>query len=102
MKSKGATNLGTFGYGISPTSTRAAIGAADSMKHAGGKAGLVDTSIPFGSVDFTSIALTAKQDGINAIIPTMDGNSNYALQEALEQTGTGRRSRCSLPVMSPA
>jgi ABC-type branched-subunit amino acid transport system substrate-binding protein len=87
MKSKGATNLGTFGYGISPTSTRAAIGAADSMKHAGGKAGLVDTSIPFGSVNFTSIALTAKQDGINAIIPTMDGNSNYALQEALEQTG---------------
>jgi branched-chain amino acid transport system substrate-binding protein len=87
LKARGGTVLGSFGYGISPTSTRAAIGAADSMKHAGGQAGLVDTSIPFGSVDFTSIALTAKQDKVNAIIPTMDGNSNYALQEALEQTG---------------
>ncbi len=47
----------------------------------------MNTSIPFGSVDFTSIALTAKQDGVNAIAPEMDSNSNYALAEALEQAG---------------
>src|SRR5580704_13598676 len=64
IKSKGGSVIGTFGYGISPTSTRAAIGAADSMKAAGGSVGLVDTSITFGSVDFTSTALTAKQDHV--------------------------------------
>ena len=88
MKSKGATVLGSFGYGISPTSTRAAIGAADSFERFGGKVGLLNTTIPFGSVAFTSIALTAKQNHVDAIFPAMDGNSNYALQQALEQGGT--------------
>jgi ABC-type branched-subunit amino acid transport system substrate-binding protein len=87
VKSKGGSVLGAFGYGISPTSTRAAIGAADSVKHAGDSVGLLDTTVPFGSVAFTSQALSAKQDHVNAIIPTMDGNSNYALQTALEQAG---------------
>jgi branched-chain amino acid transport system substrate-binding protein len=87
LKTKGATVLGAFGYGISPTSTRAAIAAGKSFEHVGGKVGLLDTSIPFGSVEFTSTALSAKQDGVNAILPAMDGNSNIALQEALEQGG---------------
>ena len=87
LKSKGATVLGAFGYGISPTSTRAAAGAGDSFQHAGGKLGLLDTSIPFGSVAFSAVALDAKNHGVNAIIPAMDGNSNDALQEALEQSG---------------
>lgn len=87
LKSKGGTVVGTFGYGISPTSSRAAISAADSFKHAGGKVGLLDTSIPFGTVDFGSIALNAKQHGVNTIAPAMDSNSNYALQTALVQAG---------------
>lgn len=87
FKKFGATKLGTYGYGISPSSSRAAIQTGDSFTHAGGKTVVVNTSIPFGSVDFTSIALTAKQDGVNAIAPEMDANSNYALAEALEQAG---------------
>jgi ABC-type branched-subunit amino acid transport system substrate-binding protein len=87
LKSKDATVLGTFGYSISPTSTRAAVGAADSFQHVGGKVGLLDTAIPFGSVSFTPNALTAKQHGVNAIIPVMDGNSNIALEQAMEQGG---------------
>jgi len=87
IKHFGGTVLGAYGYGISPSSSRAAIATGQSFHHAGGKVGVVDTSIPFGSVDFTSIALTAKQDGVNALAPEMDDNSNYALAEALEQAG---------------
>jgi branched-chain amino acid transport system substrate-binding protein len=87
LKAHGGTVLGSYGYGISPSSARAAIATGDSFKHAGGKVGVVDTSIPFGSVAFTSIALAAKQAGINAMVPAMDANSNYALAEALSQAG---------------
>jgi len=87
LKSHGGSVIGTYGYGISPSSARAAVQSADSFKHAGGKVGLIDTAIPFGSVAFTGTALTAKQDGVNAIVPGMDSNSNYALAAALKEAG---------------
>jgi branched-chain amino acid transport system substrate-binding protein len=87
LKAHGGTVIGSYGYGISPSSARATIATADSFKDAGGKVGVVNTSIPFGSVAFTSIALAAKQAGINAMVPAMDANSNYALAEALKQAG---------------
>jgi branched-chain amino acid transport system substrate-binding protein len=87
LKSRGATVLGTYGYGISPSSSRAAIATAQSFQHAGGKVGVLNTSVPFGGVDFTANALSAKQAGINAMVPAMDTNSNYALATALKQDG---------------
>ncbi len=54
---------------------------------AGGKVGVLDTTVPFGGVDFTSTALVAKQHNINALIPALDNNSNYALATALKQAG---------------
>ena len=87
LKAHGGTVIGTYGYGISPSSTRAAIAEADSFKYAGGKVGVLDTSVPFGSVAFTSVALVAKQHGVNAIMPGLDANSDYALAEALEEAG---------------
>ena len=87
LKSHGATVLGAYGYGISPSSSRAAVANADSFKHAGGKVGVLDTSIPFGSVAFTNQALVAKQNHVNAIFPGLDSNSNYALATALKQAG---------------
>jgi branched-chain amino acid transport system substrate-binding protein len=87
LKEFGGTSIGAYGYGISPSSSRAAISTADSFKDAGGKIGIVDTSVPFGGVAFGSAALSAKQAGINALAPEMDSNSNYALAEALEQAG---------------
>jgi branched-chain amino acid transport system substrate-binding protein len=87
IKHFGGSVLGAYGYGISPSSSRAAIATGDSFTHEGGKTAVVNTSIPFGSVDFTSVALTAKQDGVNSLSPEMDSNSNYALAEALEQSG---------------
>lgn len=87
LKAHGGTVLGSYGYGISPSSNRAATATADSFEHAGGTVGVLDTSVPFGGTDFTAAALTAKQKGINAMVPAMDANSNYALATALQQEG---------------
>jgi branched-chain amino acid transport system substrate-binding protein len=87
LKAHGATTLGTYGYGISPSSSRAAIQTADSFKHAGGKVGVLNTTVPFGGVTFTSDALVAKQNHIDALSPEMDNNSNFALATALQQAG---------------
>jgi branched-chain amino acid transport system substrate-binding protein len=87
LKQHGGTVLGTYGYGISPSSSRAAIQTADSFKHAGGKVGVLNTTVPFGGVSFTADALVAKQDHVNSLAPEMDNNSNFALAEALEQAG---------------
>jgi branched-chain amino acid transport system substrate-binding protein len=87
LKQHGGTVLGSYGYGISPSSTRAAISTADAIKDAGGKVGVLDTTVPLGGVDFTSAALVAKQNNINAMVPAMDNNSNYALATALKQAG---------------
>ena len=87
LKAHGATVLGSYGYSISPSSSRAAIGTGQSFEHAGGTVGVLDTTVPFGSVDFTSTALVAKQKGINAMVPALDNNSNYALATSLTQAG---------------
>jgi branched-chain amino acid transport system substrate-binding protein len=87
LKAHGATVLGTYGYGISPSSSRAAIQTGDSFLHAGGKVGVLNTTVPFGGVDFTADALAAKQAHVNALSPEMDNNSNFALAEALSQAG---------------
>jgi branched-chain amino acid transport system substrate-binding protein len=87
LKKLGGTVLGAYGYGISPSSSRAATATALSFEHAGGKVGVLDTTVPFGAVNFTTDALIAKQHGVNALSPAMDNNSNYALATALEQAG---------------
>ena len=87
MKSKGATTVGSYGYSISPTSLHSAIGTAKSAQVVGMKVGVLDTSIPFGGVDFTTEALTAKSKKVDAIYGSMDNNSNFALSAALKQAG---------------
>jgi branched-chain amino acid transport system substrate-binding protein len=87
FKSKGATTLGSYGYGISPSSARSAVGTADSFQRAGGKVGVLDTSVPFGSVEFTPAALTAKSHHVDAIYAGMDNNSNFALATAYKDAG---------------
>ncbi len=87
LKSHGGTVIGTYGYGISPQSAAAARGAAESFQDAGGKVGVENTTIPIGGTNFTAEALIAKQNGVNAMTPSMDNNSNFALATALKQSG---------------
>ena len=79
--------VGSYGYGISTSSTYSANGTAKSALLAGLKVGILDTSVPFGSVDLTTEALAAKSAGVNAVYGGMDNDSNFALETALEQDG---------------
>ncbi len=87
LKQTGGTVLGSYGYSISPASSREAVATAHSFQHAGGKIGVIDTSLAFGSEDFSSVALTARQAHVDAIFPTMIDSSNFALATALKQAG---------------
>jgi branched-chain amino acid transport system substrate-binding protein len=87
MKEHGGTVICSYGYGISPSSTRSAVSTVDSFEHSGGKLGVLDTSIPFGSVAMTTPALVAKQKGCNSFYAGLDDNSNFALATALKQDG---------------
>jgi ABC-type branched-subunit amino acid transport system substrate-binding protein len=87
LVSHGGSIVGSYGYGISPSSTRSAIGTVQSVVHAGGKQGVLDTSVPFGGVAFTTESLAAKTAHVNAVYAGMDDNSNFALATAFKQAG---------------
>jgi branched-chain amino acid transport system substrate-binding protein len=87
LRAHGGTVIGSYGYGISPTSTRGATSAARAFQSEGGTVGVLDTSIPLGSTAFTTQALAAKQHGVNAVFAAMDNDSNVALATAFSQAG---------------
>jgi ABC-type branched-subunit amino acid transport system substrate-binding protein len=87
LRQFGGTVLGSYGYSISPSSSREAGQEVKSFEHEGGKLGVLDTSVPFGGQDFTSAALVAKQHHVNALFPTMIDASDFALATALVQAG---------------
>jgi ABC-type branched-subunit amino acid transport system substrate-binding protein len=86
-KDQGATVACAWGYGISPSSSQAANNFIWSALAAGLKKGVLDTSIPFGSVDMTTAALAAKQANCSATATTTDVNTSVALTTALKQAG---------------
>jgi branched-chain amino acid transport system substrate-binding protein len=87
FKAQGATVIGSYGYSISPSSTYGANSAAKASLAVGLKNGVLDTTVPFGSVDFATEALAAKTAGVNGIYAALDNNSNFALETALKQAG---------------
>jgi branched-chain amino acid transport system substrate-binding protein len=87
FKKYGGTVLGTYGYGISPSSTNATYASAKSALAAGLKVGVMDTSVQFGSESFGTEALAAKSAGVNAYTAQMDINSDIALLQAMNQNG---------------
>jgi branched-chain amino acid transport system substrate-binding protein len=87
LKDNGVTTVASFGYGDSPSSADAAKGLAFAAKHVGLKVGYLNTSIPFGSVNVTPIALAMKQAGVNGAYMPLDDNTNFALITAARQAG---------------
>jgi branched-chain amino acid transport system substrate-binding protein len=88
MKKYGGTSSASVGYGISPSSAQSAKNFASSAKHSGLKAPYVNTSIPFGGVDFTATSLAIKQTGADTVYGSMDNNSNFALVQELKNADT--------------
>ena len=87
LKATGATKVATYAIGVSPDSVRANSDVAQSFARVGGKTLVNDSSVPFGSVDFTAAALTAKNAGVNALWPNLDSASDVAITVAYEQAG---------------
>jgi branched-chain amino acid transport system substrate-binding protein len=87
LVSHGGTTVASYGVGIAPLSVRAATSVIQSVVHAGGKKGVLDTSVPFGSENFTAAALTAKSHHVTGLTTAMADNSNFALVTAMKQAG---------------
>jgi hypothetical protein len=87
VKAHGGTVIATYGLGISPLSAKSAVGIARSFEVAGGKTGVIDTSVPFGAVDFTTAALVAKGKSVDSLVPSLTNASDFALATSYNQAG---------------
>ena len=87
FKQNGVTTVAAVGYGVSPSSTAAATGFIFGSEYVGLKKGYLNTSLPFGSVDVSSIALSLKNSGSNGLYMPLDENTNFAIISAAKQAG---------------
>ena len=87
VKDQGATTAGSIGYGVSPSSSGAAVAFIKAAKTIGLDAPYLNTSVPFGGVNVEPIALALKQQHIDGLFMPMDNNTNFAIVTAAKQTG---------------
>ncbi len=86
-KAQGGKKCGAVSYQISPSSTAAATGFLLACQRLGMTKAFLDTSLPFGSVNTTTLALQLKQAGVDTLYLPLDANTNFALMTALTQAG---------------
>jgi ABC-type branched-subunit amino acid transport system substrate-binding protein len=86
-KQHGGTKCAALGYGISPSSQASASGFELSCEREGLKKALLDTTVPFGTVDVTTLVLQIKASGANVLWLPLDGNTNFAIMTGLKQAG---------------
>jgi ABC-type branched-subunit amino acid transport system substrate-binding protein len=87
LKLLGATNVGTLGYSVSPSSADSALAAAKSAEAAGLKSGYTNADFPFGSTNVAPVAIQMKGAGIDAFYASVDPNTSFALISGLRQEG---------------
>jgi len=90
-KSKGGTKAGAIGYGVSPSSTASAKGYIFAAKNVGMTEGYLNTSLPFGSVDVSAIALELKNTGTDNLWLPLDENTNFAIIAGVKQAGANMK-----------
>jgi len=87
-KKLGATKIGSVGYGVSPSSSGV---AKDTQKYAAPASGLkpvyLNTALEFGTTDIGPVVLGLKNAGANAVYLPLDGNTNLAIAQGLQQNG---------------
>jgi ABC-type branched-subunit amino acid transport system substrate-binding protein len=86
-KDHGGTKCGAVGYGISPSSEASASGFVLSCEREGLKDTFLDTTVPFGTLNVTSLVLQIKDSGANVLWLPLDGNTNAAIMTGLKQAG---------------
>ncbi len=87
MKQKGVTTAASVGYGVSPSSSASATGFIFGAEYVGLKKGYLNTSLPFGSVDVTALALGIKSTNSDGLWLPLDENTNFAIITAAKQAG---------------
>ncbi|HET6809582.1 MAG TPA: ABC transporter substrate-binding protein [Acidimicrobiales bacterium] len=87
IKMQGGTNIAAMGYGISPSSSASAQAVGIVAPKVGLKAGYINTSIPFGSVNVGPIVLAMKAAHVDSAALQMDNNTNFAIITAAKQAG---------------
>jgi branched-chain amino acid transport system substrate-binding protein len=83
----GATNLGSVGYNISPSSAQSAKAIALSSEDAGLKVGYLNASFPFGSTNVGPAVLAMKSAGVDAFSGSIQTNTEFAMITGLRQQG---------------
>jgi len=86
-KDHGGTKCGAVGYAISPSSRASATGFQLSCQREGLQNAFLDTQVPFGTVDVTTLVLQLKAAGVNTLWLPLDGNTNFSIMTALKQAG---------------
>jgi len=79
--------VAALGYGASPSSTQAVKSFAYVAKKLGLKAGYLNESLPFGTVNTTAIALALKSKGVEGIDLPLDTVTNFGILTAAQQAG---------------
>lgn len=87
FKSQGVTKVGVLGYGISPSSSEAASGAAISSQVAGLSVGYQNLNFQFGSTNVQPVALAMKNAGVDGVYLPVVPNTAFALAAALKAEG---------------
>jgi branched-chain amino acid transport system substrate-binding protein len=87
LKKAGAHRFAVIGYGISPSSSLAAKYASLSLQQAGFAVPYLNTSLPFGTVNTTAIALQMKQENVDSIDAPIDANTELAIVNSGIQAG---------------
>jgi len=87
LKKAGAKRFAVVGYSISPSSAQAATNDSIVLKAAGFQVPYLNTSLPFGTVNVTTIALAMKNANVDSLEAPIDGNTELALITAGVQIG---------------
>jgi branched-chain amino acid transport system substrate-binding protein len=87
MKQLGVTTVASLGFGISPSSKQAAETFATAAEKVGLKVGYVNSSLPFGTVDTTAVALAMKQNHVDGIAFFTDSATAFAVITSAKQAG---------------
>ncbi len=87
FKNLGASNVGSLGYSISPSSASAAQAVGISAQNEGLKAGYVNSNFPFGSTNVGPVILAMQSAGVDGVSGSVDSNTFFSLVTGLKQAG---------------
>jgi branched-chain amino acid transport system substrate-binding protein len=85
IKNQGGTRVASVGYGISPSSSATAKGMGKAATTVGIQAPYINSSLPFGTVNVTALALQMKAANVDALYGPIDPNTLLAILTTAKQ-----------------